>query len=108
MATVAEMFPARRQPDGTVWRRSGKGAQDGWSADPKGADASYFAPGAPEVLPPLQDPSEPENVSETGNGPGGINNHDEESAVTAIDDTGDLVGPQTDWEGYPLPPEPPR
>lgn len=106
--TVAELFPARRQPDGTVWRRSGKGAQDGWSTIAEYADASYFAPGAPEPLPPLQDPSEPENVSETGNGPGGIHNHDEESAVTVIDDTGDLVGPQTDWEGYPLPPAPPR
>lgn len=108
MATVAEMFPARVQPDGTVWRRSGKGAQDGWSANPEGAHASYFAPGAPEPLPPAGDTGTAPIVSETGNGVGGINNHDEETDVTAIDDTGQIAGRETEWEGYPLPPEPPR
>ncbi|AGT13963.1 hypothetical protein PHELEMICH_49 [Mycobacterium phage Phelemich] len=101
------MFPARRQPDGVVWYRGGKGDQAGWTSNPAYADESYFAPGAPEPLPPAVDPSEAQNVSEAGSEPAAIN-HDEESAVTAIDDTGELVGRQTEWEGYPLPPEPPR
>ncbi|QBI96409.1 hypothetical protein SEA_DONNY_51 [Mycobacterium phage Donny] len=106
MSTVAEMFPARRQPDGSVWYRGGKGDQAGWTSNPDYADPSYFAAGAPEPLPPVLDPSEAQNVSEAGSEPAATTT--EESAVTAIDDTGEIMGRQTEWEGYPLPPEPPR
>lgn len=49
-ATVAQRYPAHRQPDGSVWYRAGGGDQDGWTANTEFADPSYFAPGAPSVL----------------------------------------------------------
>lgn len=47
---VAEAFPARRQPDGTIWYRSGRRANDGWSPGLEHAHPDYRAPGAPEPI----------------------------------------------------------
>lgn len=56
---IAESFPARRQPDGTVWYRAaeldGKLA-DGWTATLAYAHPDYRAPDAPEPLPYPPDP----------------------------------------------------
>ena len=105
--SVAVMFPARRQPDGTVWYRGGKGDQAGWTSNPEYADPSYFAPGAPQPLPAAGDPGDTPIVSETGSEPPARHNQ-EEPDVTVIDDTGAIAGRETEWQGYPLPPEPPR
>ncbi|QFP94668.1 exonuclease [Mycobacterium phage LilMcDreamy] len=107
---IAREFPARTQPDGRVYRRTGPGDQDGWTSDPRFAHPSYFAPGAPEPLPAAQDPADSPIVSEAGSEPPAIDTTttDEETTVTAIDEDGTLQGRQTEWEGYPLPPEPPR
>lgn len=53
---IAEAFPARRQPDGTTWYRSGSKANDGWSSNIEYAHPDYRAPGAPEPLPYQADP----------------------------------------------------
>lgn len=49
--TVAQLYPARVQPDGTIWYRAGGGKMDGWTASPERADPSYRDPGAPEPIP---------------------------------------------------------
>lgn len=61
---IAEAFPARRQPDGTVWYRAadleGRLA-DGWTAQLCYAHPDYRAPGAPAPL----DPSRVEHAALT-------------------------------------------
>lgn len=92
--TVAQQYPARRQPDGTVWRRSGGGAQDGWSAIETYAHPSYFEPGAPPVI-------EPTDQAPTTT---------EENDMTALTEDFEVYDPPrfTQWMRYPLPPTPPR
>ncbi|AYP70038.1 exonuclease [Mycobacterium phage CRB2] len=106
--TVAEMYPARRQPDGTVWYRSGKGAQDGWSPNIEQADPSYRAPGAPAPLPagsaPPGAPISPPAVS----APPEANPQPQESNMTALTDDFEPAPRATQWERLPLPPEPER
>lgn len=87
--TTAVLFPARRQPDGSVWRRSGSAKNDGWSPDPAQADPSYFAEGAPPVIEPTTE---------------------ETPTMTALTDDFEEYNPPrfTQWMRYPLPPAPPR
>lgn len=111
---IAEAFPARTQPDGTVWRRSGGGKQDGWSPDPAQAHADYFAPGAPAPLPPLDASSAsvvsvpPDSVSEPQNATQPVSTTTTEE--NHMDISADMTpAPRTtEYQGYPLPPETPR
>lgn len=100
MSTVAEQYPARTDDNDTTWyrpeRRAGESmSQWGWTADPEQADPSYAAPRAADgpthhyVI--TDDPTTEEDTS-----------------MTAIADDGEIVGRTTEWQGYPLPPEPPR
>lgn len=57
MGSVAHDFPARVQPDGRIYRRSGKGDQDGWTDNPDYAHPDYFADGAPAPIPAAQRPA---------------------------------------------------
>src|SRR5213083_2490521 len=78
--TVAELYPARTDTNGTTWYRSGAGAQDGWTAQLKYADPSYTT------------------------------TTDEGTDMTALTDDFEEYHPPrfTEWMRYPLPPEPPR
>ncbi|QUE25820.1 hypothetical protein SEA_GLENHOPE_50 [Mycobacterium phage GlenHope] len=55
MGTIAQQFPARRQPDGRIWYRS---EPFGWTDNPEMAHPSYFAPDAPPVI--ENDPARPD------------------------------------------------
>lgn len=111
---VAEAFPARTQPDGTVWRRSGGGKQDGWSPDPAQAHADYFAPGAPAPLPPLDASAAsvvsvpPDSVSEPQNATQPVSTTTTEENHMDISADMTPAPRMTEYMGYPLPPETPR
>lgn len=111
---VARMFPARRQPDGTIWYRSGKSDQDGWSSNPEYGHPSYFAADAPE---PLDCPANPwiTNAELDGKDPvvtwpakPTTTTTPEETTMTALTEDFELAPRATEWMNYPLPPEPPR
>ncbi|UXE04425.1 exonuclease [Mycobacterium phage Funsized] len=114
-SNVAAAFPARQQPDGRVYRRSGPGDQDGWSDNPAFAHPDYFAPGAPAPLPPT-DASSPTVVSvppDTVNDAQNATQADsttttEETPMTALNDDFTEAGRTTEYQGYPLPPPTPR
>lgn len=77
--TVAEMFPARTQPDGRTWYRPANGPM-GWTANPEYADPSYFTDTEETPMPAVELSAEGEP------------------------DTGRY----TEHSRYPLPPELPR
>lgn len=101
---VAHNFPARQQPDGRIYRRTGPAEQDGWTDNPDLAHPSYFAPDAPAVI--LTVPAAPDRTNTAPAVP--AHPTTEENDMTAIDDNGDLMGRTTEWMGYPLPPLVPR
>lgn len=116
MTTIAHQYPARRQPDGRVYRRSADklgNLADGWTDAPAYSHPSYFAPDAPEPLPAgvlAQDPGTGLPMPEGGSEPPAINTTTtpKETPVTDIADDGEFMPRETKWMRFPLPPETPR
>lgn len=105
---VALAFPARVQADGTIWYRAadhdGK-LGDGWVPTLAYAHADYRAVDAPTPIPLAPASPGPTNTPVAVSVPPTT---PEETAVTAIDDSGEFAGRTTEWMGYPLPPLVPR
>ncbi len=112
---IAREFPARTQPDGRTYYRTGPTEQDGWTSDARFAHPSYFAPGAPAPLPP-QEPSTATPVPpppEAAPGPQNAVQPDfttteEDPPVTALTEDFTEAPRTTEYQGYPLPPPTPR
>lgn len=101
--TVAQLYPARRQPDGGVWYLAA--GKDGWTANLALAHPDYRAEGAPEPLSaPLSDESPSAGVSAAET----ITTTTEETTMTALTEDFAPAPRFTEWMHYPLPPETPR
>lgn len=86
--SVAQMYPARRQPDGIVWYRAAdKGGKlaDGWTSDISQAHPDY-------------------HTTTTTTAPHNTKEH----TMTALTEDFDIAPRRTEWMGYPLPPKTPR
>lgn len=116
--SVAHQFPARTQPDGRVYRRGrdhdGRLA-DGWTDNPAHSHGDYFLPGAPAPLPataPNAAPAvsvPPDTVNDAQNAAqADSTTTSEETPMTALTDDFDIAPRETEYEGFPLPPETPR
>lgn len=90
MPNVAKLYPARTDDNGVTWYRAGTAREDGWTSNPDYAHPDYFAPAqeAQETPPP-----QPQEENDMG------------TQLTADLDRAPLT---TEWEGFPLPPEPDR
>ncbi|AYD82047.1 exonuclease [Mycobacterium phage Saguaro] len=88
MSTVAQLYPPRRQPDGTVWYRAADDEGrllDGWTSNLDYAHPSYYTSSAPEPI-----------ATTT-----------KENTMQLTDDL-EVAPRTTQWMGYPLPPATPR
>ncbi|AXN53321.1 hypothetical protein PBI_THONKO_49 [Mycobacterium phage Thonko] len=113
MTSVAHLFPARRQPDGRVYRRpvdhDGK-LGDGWTDSTEHAHPDYFAPDAPEPLETVAVSVKSCTVEDT-DAVGTLTNTsapntNTEGHMTALPDVDTTR--RTEFAGYPLPPAPHR
>lgn len=124
--TVAELFPARRQPDGAVWYRAaghdGTSLDMGWTTDLAQAHPDYRAADEPEPLlwpadllyRPLDEQEVEIMASAIGEKFDATELYPptttEEIPMTALTADFEEYEPprETQWMRYPLPPAPPR
>ncbi|UJQ86574.1 exonuclease [Mycobacterium phage PenguinLover67] len=104
MPTIAQLYPARTDDNGTTWYRSGGGQQDGWTALAEYAHPSYFEDAAATGSAAPGEPNDPPAVS----APPEAQPQPQESTMTALTDDFEPAPRATQWERFPLPPEPPR
>lgn len=105
---IAQQFPARYDADGRIWRRTGKGDQDGWTDNIDYAHPDYRAADAPAPIPAAQPPAERPNPAPPTQPP--KETAMARSAPTHLDQDGNVITlPRfTPWMRYPLPPENPN
>ena len=96
-ASVAELYPAYTDANGTTWYRAGTARQDGWTSDLAQAHEDYHQKGG--QVPPQH---------ANGTIPVSVDPQPQESEMTALTEDFTEAPRTTEYQGYPLPPPTPR